>query len=222
MPANYDNSASFYDRLSRLVFGRALVNAQVYFLPFIPKNSNVLIVGGGTGWILEEIAKIHPAGLQITYVEISANMMALSRKRNTGSNQVNYINMAVEQAKLPQQFDVVITPFLFDNFNEVNLSVIFRHIHQTLKPGGIWLNTDFQLTGKWWQAVILKSMLLFFKVVCRVESWRLPDVTKQFSTEGYRVEEQKTFFGDFVMTRAYKMHVIGNDNTAISAGKRIG
>lgn len=204
MPANYDNSASFYDKLSRLVFGKALVNAQIWLLPRIPKNAKVLIVGGGTGWLLEEITKIYPGGLQITYIEISANMMALSRKRNIGRNKLSYLNMAVEQANLPQEFDVVITPFLFDNFTEANLSNIFGHIRQTLKPRGIWLNTDFQLTGKWWQAVILKSMLLFFKVVCRVESWRLPDVAKQFSTAGYRVEEQKTFFGDFVITKLYK------------------
>jgi hypothetical protein len=39
MPANYDNSASFYDRLSRLVFGKALVNAQAWLLPQIPKTA---------------------------------------------------------------------------------------------------------------------------------------------------------------------------------------
>ncbi|MES2268841.1 MAG: methyltransferase domain-containing protein [Bacteroidota bacterium] len=204
MPANYDNSASFYDRLSRLVFGKALINAQVYLLPNIPQKSNVLIVGGGTGWILEEVTKIHPSGLDITYVEISANMMALSRKRNIGENKVIYINQAVEQAQLSHDFDVVITPFLFDNFTEANLPIIFNHIHQTLKLGGLWLNTDFRLTGKWWQYAMLKSMLLFFKILCGVESWHLPDVAKQFDAKGYKLVDEKTFFGEFVMSRLYK------------------
>jgi spermidine synthase len=84
MAGNYDNSASFYDGLSRLVFGRTLIAAQVAFLSSIPKNAKVLIIGGGTGWILEEITRLYPSGLTITYVEISANMMALSQKRNTG------------------------------------------------------------------------------------------------------------------------------------------
>lgn len=204
MPANYDNSASFYDRLSRLVFGSALINAQAWLLPQIPKNANVLIVGGGTGWILEEITKLHPSGLSITYVEISANMMALSQKRNIGTNQVQFINKAVEDAGLPADFDVVITPFLFDNFTENTLRGIFQHIHQTLNPGGLWLNTDFQLTGKWWQYAMLKSMLLFFKVLCGVPSWRLPDVGKHFGKFGYEVLEEKTFFGDFVVSKVYK------------------
>jgi ubiquinone/menaquinone biosynthesis C-methylase UbiE len=204
MPANYDNSAAFYDRLSRLVFGKALVNAQAWFLPRIPKNASVLIVGGGTGWILAEITKLHPSGLSITYVEISANMMALSRKRDTGTNHVVFINKAVEDAGLLQKFDVVVTPFLFDNFTNEGLQVVFKHIQETLKPAGLWLNTDFQLTGKWWQYAMLKSMLLFFKVLCGVPSWRLPDVGKQFGKYGYEAAEEKSFFGDFVVSRAYK------------------
>lgn len=204
MAGNYDNSASFYDRLSRLVFGDALMKAQRYFLPQIPADARVMIIGGGTGKILEEISKVHPSELRITYVEISAKMMALSRKRNAGANQLEFINKAIEDVELPQVFDVIITPFLFDNYAAKTLPATFRHIHQMLKPGGLWFNTDFQLTGKWWQAVLLKSMLLFFKVLCGVESWRLPDVEREFGKHGYTLAGTKLFFKDFVGTRMYK------------------
>ncbi|RYU90373.1 methyltransferase domain-containing protein [Mucilaginibacter terrigena] len=207
MPGNYDNSARFYDTLSRLVFGRALVDAQVYLLPHIPKNSNIIIAGGGTGWVLEEITKLHPAGLSITYVELSANMMAISRKRNTGQNKITWINKGIEQLGLSPDFDMVITPFLFDNFTEATLPVIFTHIHQALKPGGHWLYTDFQLTGKWWQYAMLKSMLLFFKILCGVQSWRLPNVAGQFNNYGYEVVDEKSFFGEFVVSKVYKKPV---------------
>ncbi|MDB5086371.1 MAG: hypothetical protein JWR09_365, partial [Mucilaginibacter sp.] len=68
-----------------MVYGRALINAQVFLLQYVPVGVDVLIAGGGTGWVLEELAKIHPSGLQITYVEIAADMMALSKKRNIGT-----------------------------------------------------------------------------------------------------------------------------------------
>jgi ubiquinone/menaquinone biosynthesis C-methylase UbiE len=202
MRGNYDNSAAFYDNLSRLVFGKALVTAQVHLLLRIPANSNVLIIGGGTGWILEEITKMHSSGLNISYVEISEKMMDISRKKNVGSNQVTFINKPIQQVMLNQQ-DVIITPFLFDNFTEVNLHPLFTHIHAMLKTGGLWLNTDFQLTGKWWQYILLKSMLLFFKVLCGVESWRLPDIGRQFKEYGYEIIEEKTFFNDFILTKMY-------------------
>jgi SAM-dependent methyltransferase len=204
MAGNYDNSASFYDALSRLVFGRALINAQVYLLPYIPQNANMLVIGGGTGWILDEITRIRPSGLSITYVEISANMMALSRNRNIGGNKVVFINKAIEQAELSPNFDVVITPFLFDNFTESHLPAGFGHIHHALKPCGLWLYTDFQLTGRWWQYLLLKSMLLFFKVLCGVASWRLPDVAGQFGKFDYSAVEEKSFFKDFVISRVYR------------------
>jgi ubiquinone/menaquinone biosynthesis C-methylase UbiE len=204
MAANYNNSAWFYDRLSRLVYGRALVNSQVYLLNFVPANSRILIVGGGTGWILDELTKIHPAGLNITYVEISANMLALSQKRTTGQNEVTFINDAVENVKLTAGFDVVITPFLFDNFLDETVDIVFNHLHNLLKPGGLWLNADFQLTGRWWQNVLLKSMFIFFRLLCGIEASRLPAIEKRFNTAGYSVIEDKTFFWDFIVARVYR------------------
>lgn len=206
MPSNYDNSAWFYDGLSKLFYGKALINAQVYLLPFIKPNSNILIVGGGTGWILEELAKIHPSGLKITYVEIAANMIALSKKRAVGDNEVIFINSPVEDVPFVEKFDVIITPFLFDNFTEDTLQKVFDHLHPLLKTDGLWLNTDFQLTGKWWQNVMLKAMFMFFKIICGIETSVLPDINKQFEQCGYEAIAQKTFYEDFVISIAFKNH----------------
>jgi ubiquinone/menaquinone biosynthesis C-methylase UbiE len=203
MAANYDNSAWFYDRLSRLVYGRALINAQVYLLNFVPANSTILIAGGGTGWILDELTNIYPAGLKITYVEISANMTALSQKRQTGQNEVTFINNAVENVELQPDFDVIITPFLFDNFVNETVDSVFNHLHNLLKTKGLWLNADFQLTGRWWQNILLKSMFIFFRLLCGIEASRLPAIEKHFDAAGYSVIEDKTFFGDFIVARAY-------------------
>jgi ubiquinone/menaquinone biosynthesis C-methylase UbiE len=208
MASNYDNSASFYDSLARAVYGKSLLNAQIFLLQFVPPGSSILIVGGGTGWILEELARSHPAGLRITYVEISAKMMALSQKRDTGKNEVLYLNSAVEDAELSGNFDVVITPFLFDNFTEATLQKVFTCLHQQLKPNGLWLNADFQLTGKWWQNVMLKTMFVFFKLLCGIEASVLPAIEEQFTQQNYTVIEQKTFFGDFVVSKVYRKTIV--------------
>ncbi|MFI5158993.1 MAG: class I SAM-dependent methyltransferase, partial [Sphingobacteriales bacterium] len=170
MAANYNNSAWFYDSLATLVYGKALVNAQVYLLKHIPSNSKVLIVGGGTGWILEELARVYSSGLQITYVEIAPNMMAQSKKRNVGNNQVTFINDAIENVNLSADYNIALTPFLLDNFTEEGLNKIFSSIAVLLKPNALWLNTSFQLTGKWWQQIMLQSMFILFKVICNIEA----------------------------------------------------
>jgi len=204
MAANYDNSAWFYDRLSRLVYGKALVWSQVYLLKHIPENSNILIAGGGTGWILEEIGKVHLSGLSITYVEISANMMVLSKKRNIGGNKVTFINEPVENIEADTVYDVVFTPFLFDNFTEQTLQQVFAHTHSRLNPNGIWLNTDFRSTGKWWHTFLLKSMIVFFRLICGIEAKKLPDIENQFEQYQYQVIDQKSFFGEFILSTAYR------------------
>jgi ubiquinone/menaquinone biosynthesis C-methylase UbiE len=205
MAANYDNAAWFYDSLSHLVFGKALVNAQVYLLQFIPENATILIVGGGTGWILDEITKKHPSGLQITYVEVSPKMMTLSKKRNFADNQVVFVNGAIEDVQHLPDFDVVITPFLFDNFKVETFKRVFAHINSYLNAGGIWLNCDFHLNGKWWQKLLLKSMFLFFRIVCNIEGFKLPDIGQEFIIKGYKAVASQSFFGEFIIAKAYKM-----------------
>jgi ubiquinone/menaquinone biosynthesis C-methylase UbiE len=215
MSANYNNSAWFYDRLSRMVYGRALVNAQIFLLQYIPPNASILIVGGGTGWILDEITKLHPSGLKITYVEVAPNMMAQSKKRNIGNNRVVFINDAIEKISLKSDFDIVITPFLFDNFTEQTLRQVFNHLHPKLTLGGLWLNCDFQLTGRWWQAVLLNSMFLFFKAVCNIEASKLADIEKQFEGHGYKVIAQQIFYGDFIVSKVYKTGTTSIDHSFI-------
>jgi hypothetical protein len=131
-------------------------------------------------------------------------MIALSEKRITGNNQVFFINNAIENVVLGADYNVIITPFLFDNFTEETLRRVFCHIHKLLTPSGLWLNCDFQLTGKWWQNVLLKTMFSFFKVICRIEASRLPAIEQRFEEKGYKAIDQKTFFGEFISSKVYQ------------------
>ena len=204
MAASFNNSARFYDSLSSLVYGRAIVNTQLYLLGYMQPNSKLLIVGGGSGWILDEITKLYPTGLSITYVEVAPAMMALSQRRNTGSNNVVFINDAIENVALPPDFDAALTPFLFDNFTAETLQIVFNKIDSLLKPGALWLNCDFQLTGKWWQALLLKSMFLFFRTIDKIEASELPQIEACFNRNDYSKINERTFFGDFMVARVYK------------------
>ena len=204
MPANYDNTASFYDFLSRLVFGKAQVYAQLYLLPYIKADNKVLIVGGGTGWILEEISKRYPSGLEITYIEVSEPMMALSKKRNTGSNKIEFIQKPIEEVDLSPSYDVVINAFLFDNFSQATAAKVFNQLNNALNKGGRWLFTDFQLSGKWWQKPLLKMMYLFFSIIGHMETRNLPDTNSYFEEHGYTKIAEKFFFGNFITSVAYQ------------------
>ncbi len=204
MKNSYDSIAWFYDRLAGFVFGRTLINAQRFLINAIPAGATVLIVGGGTGWILEEIARIHPGGLKLVYIDASAKMIEKARMRNFGNNEVAFICKPIEDAGLEGAFDVVLTPFLFDNFTNESLQKIFQAIDTHLVQGGLWLYCDFQNTDVSWQRFVLRIMYWFFRATCGIEANHLPDASSQFVHYGYSAVASATFIQQFIASVIYK------------------
>lgn len=201
---NFDFIAARYDALSRIVFGQKIKNAQINSLQYIPAGATILIAGGGTGWILEEIAEIFPEGLHITYVDKSLKMVTLSQERSIGLNKVEFINASIEDIKLPlQKFDVILTPFFLDCFPEKTLSPVFEKLNNGLKNEGRWINIDFYLSSKspFWQKAMVQIMYLFFRLFSRIETNRLPNVNKYFGA--YTIIAQEMFLKNFIRMQVF-------------------
>lgn len=210
---NYDHIARYYDWLSRLVFFKSQVNAQVHQLSYLPKIARVLIVGGGTGWILEEIAKVRPEGLHVVYVEISSKMMALSKERAIAGNTVEFVNLGIEDFSSNQLFDVICTPFLFDNFGLERAEMVFKHLDAMLRKQGLWFHTDFNLgeekngttsgagsssSNGCWKSAILSIMYRFFKWAGNVEASKLINMKPYFLSSGYKVLQERGYYKRFI------------------------
>ncbi len=219
MGNNYDRIANYYDRIHHLVYGQSEINAQVELLGYIRPGDRLLILGGGTGWILEKIAAIFPAGLRITYIESSERMMELTKKRNWGQNEVGLIISTVEEwtgdggAGVDGKgggeagYDCILTGFFFDNFKEVHAAEIVRRVTPFLKKGGYWLEADFYYPrgrGKLWQAVLLYAMYFSARLICGVEAKRLPDMERVFSEEGYRSLYTTFHYQRFIRSVVYR------------------
>ena len=182
-----------------------MLNAQQYLINFIPAKARVLIIGGGTGWILEEIAHVHPSELTIVYIDVSPKMISLAKKRNAGNNKVTFITSQVQDVHYsPEEYDIVLTPFLFDNFTDDSLQKIFPEISKGLKRGGLWLHCDFEETGRFTQRFLLKVMYFFFRVCCGIEASGLPDVSALFSRYEYKISGRKTYMKGFIAATIYR------------------
>ena len=206
MGNNYNAIANMYDFLSRLVFGKSIMNAQVFLLRHVPENSRVLIVGGGTGWVLEELSKIYERGIEITYVEKSEKMIALSKQKKIKNNTVEFINKGIEEFSTEKKFDIVFTAFLFDNFLPEKIESVFSKLNQFVKRNGLWLYADFtnnKTSSKWWQKFLLRTMYLFFKITCNIETQKLIDMSPYFS-EGYNKTAEERFYSNFIKAVVYK------------------
>ena len=206
MRNNYNKIAKYYDFISRLVFQKSIVNAQVALLKSVPEKSNILIVGGGTGWILEELAKVHQAGLVVTYVEISSAMIELARQRDYRQNKVYFIHQPVEEFIANEKFDVIITAFLFDNFLPDKIETVFAKLNALLKEKGLWLFADFTNNkgeSLVWQKFLLKTMYLFFRLTCNIETQELIDMEPFFKQKHEKIFEAQ-FYSGFIKAIIYK------------------
>lgn len=210
MQNNFNFIAPFYDALAQLIFGKSLKNSQTWLLPFIPGNAKVLIIGGGTGWILEELLnKTQTAG--IVYLEASEKMLALSKNRYAKSKKNKAANvefrLRTEAALKPEEtFDVVFTGFLLDLFQPEPLQKLMHKLYSHLKPNGLWLVADFHPKNaiKIWQKGLLKTMVQFFKLTANLQADKLPDLELAFSKFPVRSEQEHFFYHYLIRSAVYR------------------
>lgn len=130
---------------------------------------------------------LHPQGLHITYVESSEKMMARAKERDSGKNPVSYILCPIENFCSGEKYDCILTGFFFDNFSPEHAHTILLRLDRFLKKDGYWCYADFRYTngGKLWQRVLLQSMYIAARIICRVQARRLPDMEPLFAAAGY-------------------------------------
>lgn len=199
---SYDRLAKHYDFLSRLVFFKSQVRAQTEQLIYIKNCKNLLIVGGGTGWILKDLNRLTES-INITFVETSAKMIELAKRVNT-HHQVEFVHQDIDDYNTTIKFDSVLTPFLFDNFDDSKAENVFVHINSMLLENAFWLYTDFRLDGKWWKNILLKSMHLFFSLIKVVKVNTLPKMENAFTTNGYALRSEKLYYSGFIEAKVYQ------------------
>ncbi len=214
MPASpsFDNIAPVYDRLARLVFGKSIIRAQTCFLSVLPEDAQVLIIGGGTGWILTELLQKN-APRRIDYVEASARMTAMAQHRyelfkNTSASdtQVHFIQ-GTEQNLPPETcYDAIMTFFVLDMYEGKALEEIMQRLYKYLHTGGCWLFADFKISHnkRWWHQPLVSSMYWFFRLTCRLQNHKLPDYEQAFKQMNLAKEKEKLFFGELMASAVYQ------------------
>lgn len=204
MKNDFNPLALIYDRMARLVFGRSIVDAQIYFLHKIATGSKVLIVGGGSGWILEEMDKLN-VSMYVCYAEPSLNMINIARNREPFSNlEVNFIAAGYETFDEEGPFDVIITNFFLDLFSPNHLYRIIQQLDHLLQSKGFWLATDFVNTNSQWQKWLIKAMYMFFRMTTGIEAKSLSDFIASFRQAGYSICDEKTFYHGMIKSWVLK------------------
>lgn len=190
---NFDSIAFIYDWLGFLVFGKSLQSAQATFFDHIPNSAEVLILGGGTGHILNQLEMLNKS-LNVYYVEASQKMISKAERRGPFKNlSIYYENVRHDQIE-DRNYDVVITAFFLDVFESQKLPNEIQRIWNWVDRDGIWLFTDFVKTKVAWQKWLIQFMHFFFKLTTNLEGKELQDFHHHFEAQKLKVVVERRFF----------------------------
>jgi 2-polyprenyl-3-methyl-5-hydroxy-6-metoxy-1,4-benzoquinol methylase len=181
MSPNYDKVASVYDALARVVFGSSQEKAKKQHLSKIKGGDKILIIGGGTGSILEYIPNYE---LEVDYVDSSNNMIERAKKRERKKISVHFHCIDIFQFR-ESDYDVVICNFFLDQFNTEKANALVGIIHQKLNPSGLVLFSDFVNSKRLRHRILIKSMYLFFESTAKLGKVILSDYKILFLRQGF-------------------------------------
>lgn len=199
---DFDKLARWYDLLVWLVFGKSLQAAQCEFLDRIGENTRVLIIGGGTGWILESLLEVRP-NVKVDYVEKSRKMLEKTQIRVTEPGTVCFIH-GTEKNVPGEDYDCIITNFFLDVFSEEYLPEVIDLLRQKLAPEGAWICTDFRQTGKKRHRLLIWLMHRFFRIFSRLSSRQLNDINQQLELSGLVKKDEKRWRNGLVFSAVYQ------------------
>ena len=207
--AGFDRIASFYDLLASLVFGRALRRAQQAALTSLPTGApRLLIIGGGTGWVLGEVLR-RCSQAQILYVEASPVMLrksraTLHRVAAQQEAQVEFRLGTEDSVAAGEMFDGIITFFFLDLFEPSRFKAVVQRLNSARRPGGTWLLADFRKPPRWWQRALLAVMYQFFRITTGISAQQLPAIHVELARLGLRVRTQQLFYAGMIEATVFE------------------
>jgi len=205
MSANFNRIAPVYDQIASIVYGSNLIEAKEAFLDLIPENASILLMGGGTGGILNDLLERKPS-VMIDYVEPSEKMIAIAQKKlqEKFRSRVNFICGDEHQIPSEKTYDVSTSFFVLDCFTQNHAISFSKKITSVLREDGIWLFADFFSTDKSFHRLLIGFMYRFFKIVSNIETQVLPDYERIFEESSFEINSEKIFMNGLVKSLVLK------------------
>jgi ubiquinone/menaquinone biosynthesis C-methylase UbiE len=196
---SWDSIARWYRWLEYLGFGRALVERREAFLSDVADARRVLALGDGDGRALAALRKaMIGSATHIDYVDISAQMLELARAR-AGTDLIAYHCDDALTCPLPEsQYDLIVTHFFLDCFDEKYLDLLAARIARAAAPRARWIISEFRRSG--W---LVRCLYLFFRLTTGLRTGRLVDYHPILVSHGFRLMRSESTRGGLLASELW-------------------
>ena len=187
----FDRLASIYDLVVWLVFGNKISNLKKTFLESLSKGDNSIIIGGGSGKILEYALQSDIA-TNFVYAELSERMIEKTKSRITASDLSRIEFCDDFEPKLQEKkFDYIILPFVLDCYRNRDVKAMLSQFSAALTENGSIVFFDFNLSKedgfepKQWKTGFIKLLYTFFRLTTGIPAKKLPSFSRHFNEAGF-------------------------------------
>ncbi|MFL6429114.1 MAG: class I SAM-dependent methyltransferase [Acidobacteriaceae bacterium] len=210
-PARFGRLARAYRWMEYLSFGSYLQQCRRLCLQEMSGCRRALVYGDGDGRFLAELVRRVPQ-IQVAAVDASGEMLARAATRLPSNSHVRLLQadaLAHEVAALPEaQFDLIVSHFFLDCFNEEELTTLLARVNAAAKEGAIWVVSDFAIPPKSIarQAgrLIVSGLYLAFGLLTGLRTRRLPDHARVMHEAGWRLEDRRTLLLGLLVSERWR------------------
>jgi tRNA (cmo5U34)-methyltransferase len=204
--SGFNKLSPIYDWLAKTILGKNIGQSQLEMLGQLSNCKHILILGGGTGWILKHIRFHCPLAI-LDFIDLSPSMVARARKRLPEDHSINFIVGTIENIST-KKYDGVITNFYLDMFSEASLEKMIDQILNVLMPRSSWLVVDFVNKTRR-QSILLWIMYCFFRFVTAIEARKLPSWQNQLiGNKEIKFSNGKEYSNGFIKANVYTVNKV--------------
>lgn len=197
MRNDFNLIAKVYDVGVSAVFGKVVKQSYTYFLDRITSTDRVLIVGGGTGQILNHISPT----CEIHYVDQSREMIQLAQQRR--NENIMFFEIDFFDFKESHRYDWIVFPYFLDLFNEDEVTQIFKSAGSMLTKKGKFIVTDFALPKRVFQKTLLSIVIKVLRPLVKLQITQLSSIQAVLIKGGYQVLALKEWREGFIFSGIY-------------------
>ncbi|MFT5087728.1 MAG: tRNA (cmo5U34)-methyltransferase [Candidatus Latescibacterota bacterium] len=140
----FDQCATVYDRdRPKLVPSfDEFYGAALYVIPFAKDAAlRVLDLGTGTGLFAAMVAQRLPAS-RMHLTDIAPAMLAQAQQRFAGNPLITFAQQDHLALSARTEYDLVLSALSIHHLQDSAKKILFKKIHESLRPGGLFINAD--------------------------------------------------------------------------------